>query len=105
MSEFYRVCKTSDVVDPGKNVFDVDGRFVLIFHLDGKFYALDDVCTHDGGSLCEGVIEGFQVICPRHGARFDILTGQALTMPAVHATASHEVRIEGNDVFVKFADD
>jgi 3-phenylpropionate/trans-cinnamate dioxygenase ferredoxin component len=105
MSEFYRVSKIADVPDPGRAVFEVEDRFVVLIHLDGVFYALDDACTHDGGPLGEGILEGFQIICPRHGARFDVRTGQALTMPAVHATAAHEVRVEGNDVFVKLREE
>jgi 3-phenylpropionate/trans-cinnamate dioxygenase ferredoxin component len=105
MSDFVPVCKTSDIPDPGQAVFEVEERFVAIFHVGGQFYALDDCCTHDGGPLGEGILEGYQIICPRHGARFDVRTGQALTMPAVHATAAHEVHVEGNDVFVKLRED
>jgi 3-phenylpropionate/trans-cinnamate dioxygenase ferredoxin component len=105
MSDFVCVCKTSEIPDPGKSVFEVDDRFVVVFHLDGGFYALDDCCTHDGGPLGEGTIEGFQIICPRHGARFDIHTGAALTMPAVRATPAHEVKVEGEDVWVKLRED
>jgi 3-phenylpropionate/trans-cinnamate dioxygenase ferredoxin component len=101
MSDFTRVCKTIDIPDPGKMVFEVEDRFVVVFHLDGAFYALDDCCTHDGGPLGEGIIDGFQIICPRHGARFDIRTGQAMCMPAVRSTPAHEVKVEGNEVFVK----
>jgi 3-phenylpropionate/trans-cinnamate dioxygenase ferredoxin subunit len=101
MSEMYRLCKTADVPDPGKAVFEVGGRFIILVHLKGEFYALDDLCTHDGGPLGEGELEGFQLICPRHGARFDVRTGQALTMPAVSAITAHEVKIEGNDVYVR----
>ena len=82
MSEFLRVCKTADVPDPGKTVFEVDDRFIVLIHLDGEFYALDDACTHDGGPLGDGLLEGSQIICPRHGAIFDVRTGQALCMPA-----------------------
>jgi 3-phenylpropionate/trans-cinnamate dioxygenase ferredoxin component len=105
MSEMYRVCKISDVPDPGMSVFEVEERFIVLIHMDGQFYALDDTCTHDGGPLGEGELEGFQIICPRHGARFDVRTGQALTMPAVHATSAHDVMVEGNDVFVKIRED
>ena len=101
MSDFVRVCKASDIPDPGQAVFEVDERFIALFRVDGSFYALDDCCTHDGGPLGEGTLDGFQIICPRHGARFDIRTGQALTMPAVQATPAHEVKVEGEDVFVK----
>ncbi|MCC6124204.1 MAG: non-heme iron oxygenase ferredoxin subunit [Pirellulales bacterium] len=101
MADFIPVCKTFDIPDPGKEVFEVEERFIVVFHLDGEWHALDDRCTHDGGPLGQGWIEGFQIICPRHGARFDIRTGQALTMPAVRATAAHEVKIDGDRVFVK----
>ena len=101
MSNFVRICKTSDIPDPGKAVFEVEDRFVVVFHMDGGFYALDDACTHDGGPLGEGCLEGFQIACPRHGARFDIRTGQALTMPAVRGTPAHEVKVEGDEVWVR----
>jgi 3-phenylpropionate/trans-cinnamate dioxygenase ferredoxin component len=105
MSTFSRVCATSDIPDPGKAVFEVDDRFIVVFHLDGAFYALDDACTHDGGPLGEGEIDGFQIICPRHGARFDIRTGQAMTMPAVQGTPAHEVKIEGEGIWVRIRED
>jgi 3-phenylpropionate/trans-cinnamate dioxygenase ferredoxin subunit len=101
MSEIYRVCKISDVPDPGMEVFEISERFIVLFHVNGAFFALDDACTHDGGPLGEGVLDGYQIICPRHGARFDVRTGQALSMPAVHATPTYKVEIEGNDVFVR----
>ena len=104
MSDFVRVCKTSDIPDPGKAIFEVEVRFVVLFHVDGGFYSLDDACTHDGGPLGEGCLEGFQIACPRHGARFDIRTGQALTMPAVRGTPAHDVQVEGDDVFVKISE-
>ena len=66
MSDFHRVCKTIDIPDPGKATFEVEDRFVVVFHLDGQFYALDDCCTHDGGPLGEGIIDCFHIICPRH---------------------------------------
>ena len=68
MSDFHRVCKTIDIPDPGKATFEVEDRFVVVFHLDGQFYALDNCCTHDGGPLGEGIIDCFHIICPRHGA-------------------------------------
>ena len=58
MSDFVRVCKVGDIPDPGKQVFEVGERYVVLFHVDGRFYALDDVCTHDGGPLGEGFLEG-----------------------------------------------
>ena len=101
MSDFIPVCKTSDIPDPGKD--GRRGRRAVRrgVSLDGACYAIDDCCTHDGGPLGQGRIDGFHIICPRHGARFDIRTGRALTMPAVHATPAHEVKVDGDQVLVK----
>ncbi len=100
-SGFVPVCKVGDVADPGKAIIEVEDRLLALFHLDGEFYCIDDLCTHDGGPLGEGDLEGHEIVCPRHGARFDIRTGKALTMPATSPTAAHEVRVEGDQVFVR----
>ncbi len=104
MAEFVPVAKVSEIPDPGKKLVEVDDRLVAVFHVGGQFYALDDVCTHDGGPLAEGQLEGYHIICPRHGARFDIRTGEALTMPATEPTAAHEVKVEGDTVLVRLRD-
>jgi len=100
MAEYVKVCGETDIPDPGKQVFEVAGRFVVVFHVDGQFYALEDACSHDGNPLGEGQLEGFQIVCPRHGARFDIRTGQALCMPAVRPTPAYEVKVENGQVLV-----
>ena len=101
MADFVEVCSSEDIPDPGKKVFEVEDQFVVVFHVNGQFYCLDDVCTHDGGPLGEGTIEGMCVRCPRHGAKFDIRTGKALTMPATVDTRCHEVKVENGKVFVR----
>jgi 3-phenylpropionate/trans-cinnamate dioxygenase ferredoxin component len=101
MSNFTRVASVAGFSDPGRELVEVEDRLVALFHVGGKFYAIDDVCTHDGGPLAEGVLEGFAIACPRHGAKFDIRDGRALTMPATQPTVAHEVKVEGNDVFVR----
>lgn len=101
MSDFVAVAKVSDIPDPGKKLVEVDERLVVVFHVGGQFYCLDDVCTHDDGPLGEGTLCGYEIACPRHGARFDIRDGRALSMPATRATGSHEVRVEGDDVLVR----
>jgi 3-phenylpropionate/trans-cinnamate dioxygenase ferredoxin component len=104
MSDFEPVAKVSEIPDPGRKLVEIDERLVVVFHAAGHFYAIDDVCTHDGGPLGEGELEGFAIACPRHGARFDIRDGRALTMPATRATAAHEVKVIGDDVLVKLCD-
>jgi 3-phenylpropionate/trans-cinnamate dioxygenase ferredoxin component len=104
MSDYQRVCKTSDVPDGGKMVVEVGDRLVALFHVGGKYWAIDDLCTHDGGPLAEGELEGYTIACPRHGARFDIRTGRVLCMPATQDTPAHAVKIEGDDVLVRIMD-
>ena len=101
MSDFIRVAKVTDVPDPGRKIVEVDDVLVVLVHAGGQFYAIDDLCTHDGGPLGEGELDGYTIACPRHGAKFDVRDGRALTMPATRPTAVHEVKIIGDDVFVK----
>jgi 3-phenylpropionate/trans-cinnamate dioxygenase ferredoxin subunit len=74
---------------------------VLLCNVDGDIYAIEDVCTHDGGELDQGELEGCRIMCPRHGAFFDVTTGAALTPPAVMPVATFKVRLEGNDIHVE----
>ncbi len=101
MSDFQRVCRVSDLPEGGKMVVEVGDRLVALFHVGGEFWAIDDLCTHDGGPLAEGKLEDHVIECPRHGARFDIRTGRVLCMPATQDTAAHDVKVEGNQVFVR----
>ena len=102
MEDFERVAATEDL-PPGESLLvELDGIRIAIFNLDGEFYAIEDVCTHDGGPLVEGqILDGGQVECPRHGARFDIRTGEALSMPAFEPTPSYEVQVDGGDIYVE----
>lgn len=72
---------------------EVDGAIVAVFNIAGNFYAIEDVCTHDGGELAGGAVEGDVVICPRHGARFCLRTGAALTPPAYEPVRTLETRV------------
>ncbi len=70
-------------IPPGRSrPFNLDGNEILVCNVGGSFYAIDDVCTHDGGPLDQGMLEGYCAVCPRHGATFDVRTGAA-TMPAI----------------------
>ena len=101
MADFVRVATAGELPDPGSTVVEVDGELIALFHVEGAYYALDDVCTHDGGPLGSGEIVGHKVACSRHGAKFDIRTGAALSMPAVRATRAHEVKVEAGEVWVR----
>ena len=81
---------------------EVEDVRIALFNLAGDIYAIEDVCTHDGGPLVEGtVIDGCEVQCPRHGARFDIRTGGAVGFPAFEATNTYEVRVEGEHIWLE----
>jgi 3-phenylpropionate/trans-cinnamate dioxygenase ferredoxin subunit len=96
------VVATLESFAPGEGrVVDVDGTRIAVFHLDGEFHAIEDVCTHDGGDLASGCRDGDVIVCPRHGARFSIRTGDALTAPAFEATAVFPVRVEAGSVQVR----
>lgn len=102
MDDYVKVA-TVDNIQPGERVLiELDGIRIAIFNLDGTYYALEDTCTHDGGPLVEGeILDGCQIQCPRHGARFDIRTGAALTMPAFEPTPTYEVQVDGEDIYVE----
>lgn len=80
---------------------EIDAVLVAVFNIGGEFYAIDDVCTHDGGELAGGAVEDHMVICPRHGARFCLRTGAALTPPAYEPVRTYETRIVDGIVEVK----
>jgi 3-phenylpropionate/trans-cinnamate dioxygenase ferredoxin component len=101
MPNYVKVAAVTDIPPGTKKIVEVAGVLVVVVNLDGQFYAVEDVCTHDGGPLGEGKLEGRQLVCPRHGARFDVRTGAALTMPAFEPVPTYEVRIEGDDVLVE----
>ena len=101
MSDWVRVCATSELL-PGESSVVYDGDTpIAVFNLDGDLYAIEDICTHDGGELTGGLIEGHEIECPRHGARFDIRTGAVLCPPAYEPTASFPVREEDGVIFTR----
>jgi len=82
---------------------DIDGTQVAVFNLDGEYYAIEDRCTHDGGTLTGGTVDGEQIVCPRHGARFSIRTGAVLAPPAYEGVATFPLRIRDGMVQVRDA--
>ncbi|MDR3633416.1 MAG: non-heme iron oxygenase ferredoxin subunit [Isosphaeraceae bacterium] len=104
MPEFVKVASRSELPPGGKLLTDIDGRPIALFHCAGAFYAIDDVCTHDGGPLADGELIGCEIRCPRHGARFDVRTGKALSLPAFEPVTTHTVELRGDDLWVALAD-
>ena len=81
-------------------VIDVDGETVAVFLVDGAYHAIQDVCTHDGAEIASGKLEGCEIVCPRHGARFCLKTGKALTAPAYEDVTKYPVRIHDGRIQV-----
>ena len=101
MSDWVRICATSELLPGEYKVADVDGVQVAVFNIDGQLYAVEDVCTHDGGELAGGPIDGFEIECPRHGARFDLRNGAVRSPPAYEPVATFPVKIENGAVWTR----
>jgi len=97
---YERVAARSDVPAGRVRVFEVGERSIALANVGGDFFAIDNLCTHDGGPLGEGTLAGDQVECPRHGARFDVRTGAVRALPAVRPVRTYPVRLEGDEVSV-----
>ena len=103
MTEEY-VGRLDELPEGQVRVFDcANGRSVAISNLGGELFAIDNVCTHDGGPLGEGYLRRDRVICPRHGAAFDARTGKVLSLPAVKNVSAYPVRVDGEMVYVDSA--
>jgi 3-phenylpropionate/trans-cinnamate dioxygenase ferredoxin subunit len=101
---FVRVADASAIPDPGKELVEVEDRLLVLIHAGGTFYCIDDVCTHDGGTLGDGELTGHTIACARHGAKFDVRDGRPVTMPATQATAVHQVKVDDGGVYVRIED-
>lgn len=101
MAEWFEVGSTDELPPGSYKAVEIDDDMQLaVFNCEGQIYAIEDVCTHDNGQLSGGEMEGCEVICPRHGARFDIRTGEALTPPAFEPVDTFPVKVDGGRIYV-----
>jgi nitrite reductase/ring-hydroxylating ferredoxin subunit len=101
MAEFVKVATTDQVVPGVGHLVEVRGNEIAIFNVGGVFHAIDNSCTHVGGPLCEGELNGTEVVCPWHGAAFDVTTGEALGPPAGSPVNCYNVRINGSHLEIE----
>jgi 3-phenylpropionate/trans-cinnamate dioxygenase ferredoxin subunit len=101
MGGFVKVASTSELAPGQARLVNIKGKEIALFNIEGNFFALENACTHEEGPLAEGDIEGHEVTCPWHGARFDIRTGEVLCAPAYEDAARYNVRVIGTDIEVE----
>jgi glycine betaine catabolism B len=101
MSESVKIA-TIDEIPPGSmKSFEVNGTTILVANVEGNFYAMGGLCTHVRAPLESGWLDGYDVICIRHGAKFDVTTGEVIEGPATDPEPVYAVRVEGNDLLVE----
>jgi glycine betaine catabolism B len=99
--EFVKVANTNDIQSSRMRAFQINGLEVCIANVDGKYYAINNICTHEGGPLADGRIDGYEVECPWHSSKFDVRTGQVIQPPASEPEPVYEVKVEGNSILVR----
>jgi 3-phenylpropionate/trans-cinnamate dioxygenase ferredoxin component len=104
VSDWVNVGKVKDFATEGTHALNVKGTSVCLVQLGGKYFALDDRCTHAEAMLSAGEVEDGEVACPLHGARFDLKTGAAMTPPATMPVRTHGVKVEGDNVLISLSD-
>jgi nitrite reductase/ring-hydroxylating ferredoxin subunit len=102
--EWHRVAGAQDVAKGKTLGVAIDGREILLCHTVDGFFAVDNLCTHAAARLCEGKLKGHRILCPMHGAAFDVRDGSALTRPATVALATYAVRVDDDSIRVLLLD-
>jgi 3-phenylpropionate/trans-cinnamate dioxygenase ferredoxin subunit len=99
---FITVARVGEIAEGGRKLVRIEDQELAVFLVAGSYHVIDDVCTHDGGPIGEGTLEGEIVECPRHGAKFNVRTGAALTMPATSPVNTYPVRVVGDEIQVEW---
>jgi nitrite reductase/ring-hydroxylating ferredoxin subunit len=100
MATFVKVARSDELAAGQSKLVEVNHKRIALFNAGGRYYAVDDTCPHRGGPLSEGELEGEAVVCPWHGAIFDLATGAVKRFPAAVGVATYEVRIEGGEIAI-----
>lgn len=91
--EFIEVAAVEELASGERLFIEIDDQSIVVFNIAGQFFAIGDICSHDGGPLGDGDLDGFEVICPRHGARFDVRSGKVTALPAVEDIPAYPLRL------------
>lgn len=98
--EFIPVAQVDELPNGERLLLDIGGEPIALFNIGGRLFAIADLCSHDDGPLAQGELDGAQIECPRHGARFDLETGKALSLPAVVNIPAYPVRVVEGEIQV-----
>ena len=101
MGTLVKVAEKKDLPAGSAKAVEVNGKQIALFNINDKYYAIDDACTHVGGSLAEGSVDGNEVTCPLHGATFDITNGKVTGEPAEDDVKGYNVIVEGEDIKIE----
>jgi nitrite reductase/ring-hydroxylating ferredoxin subunit len=98
---FVKVVDTKDIPSSQMKVVEVNGEKICVVNVEGKYYAIGNVCTHVGGPLAEGTLEGYEVECPWHGSKFDVRTGEVTRPPARRPESTYELKIDDSSILIR----
>jgi 3-phenylpropionate/trans-cinnamate dioxygenase ferredoxin subunit len=98
--EYVAVASIDEIGNGESLSFEIDNNLIVVFNVGGQLFAVADICSHDDGPLTEGEVDGLEIVCPRHGARFELTTGKALSLPAVVDIPVYPVRLEGDEILI-----
>jgi glycine betaine catabolism B len=101
LQDFVKVAQTKDIPSKSMKTVEVDGEKICLTNVEGKYYAIGNVCTHLGGPLAEGKLEGYEVECPWHGSKFDIRNGKVARPPATRGEPTYEVKVEDDGILIR----
>jgi nitrite reductase/ring-hydroxylating ferredoxin subunit len=99
--DFVKVANTKDIQPSQMKEVEVNGENICLVNVEGKYYAIGSICTHEGGPLADGTLEGYEVECPWHNSKFDVRTGEVTSPPASEAEPAYEVKVDGDNILIK----
>jgi 3-phenylpropionate/trans-cinnamate dioxygenase ferredoxin subunit len=105
MTKFVKVASTTDIPPGSRYWIEFDYETVVVFNINDHYYAIADLCTHDDGPLEDGELHDHAIECPRHGARFDVRSGEVLSLPATSPVPTYKVKVDDGIVYVESPDD
>lgn len=98
--EYFEIAPASELPSGERLFIEIEGKSLVIFNIAGQYFSIADICSHDDGPVGEGDLEGFNVVCPRHGGEFDVRTGKAVQLPVVEDIPAYPVQVRDGTIFI-----